>query len=207
MSTNRQKSKPEVVGYARVSTREQHLRLQIDAIREHGVDRLVIEKQSGVKHRPKLEKLLKELRTNDTLVIWKLDRLGRSAVELLTLSEQFTKDGINFVSITDQVDTTTPVGKMQFGLLALVAQMEREILIERTRAGLDAARRAGSSLGRPAADPQKLARAFSLYASDNISVSEISKITGLGRSTIYKYLKQRRANDEKNQKFLKGGGN
>ena len=203
MSTNRKKSKPEVVGYARVSTREQHLRLQIDAIKDHGVDRLVIEKQSGVKQRPKLEKLLKELRKDDTLVIWKLDRLGRSAVELISLSEQFTKDGINFVSITDRVDTTTPAGKMQFGLLALVAQMEREVLIERTRAGLDAARRAGSSLGRPSADPKKLARAFSLYSTDNISVTEISKITGIGRSTIYKYLKQRRADDEKGQKLLK----
>lgn len=200
------KSKPEVVGYARVSTREQHLRLQIDAIKKHGVDRLVIEKQSGVKHRPKLEKLLKELRTDDTLVIWKLDRLGRSAIELITLSEHFTKEGINFISLTDHVDTTTPAGKMQFGLLALIAQMEREILIERTRAGLEAARRAGAPLGRPAADPQKLERAFSLYSSnDQISVEEISKITGLGRSTIYKYLKKRREQDEKNdKKLLKG---
>ena len=205
MNVTRKKTKPEKVGYARVSTREQHLRLQIDAINDYGVNRLVIEKQSGVKHRPRLEKLLKELRTDDTLVIWKLDRLGRSAVELLTLSEQFTKDGINFVSITDHVDTTTPVGKMQFGLLALIAQMEREILIERTRAGLEAARRAGAPLGRPSADQQKLERAFSLYSSnDKISVTEISRITGLGRSTIYKYLRIRRIENEKaRQKLLK----
>ena len=128
------------IGYARVSTREQNLDLQTDALRKAGCTRIFEETMSGAKReRPQLNSALDYLRAGDTLVVWKLDRLGRSVKDLVELVGELEKRGVHFQSVTDNIDTSTPAGRFFFHVMASLAQMERELLVERTRAGLEAA--------------------------------------------------------------------
>jgi DNA invertase Pin-like site-specific DNA recombinase len=138
-----------LIGYARVSTQDQNLDLQIDALTNAGCKKIFHEKTSGSRaERPEFTKALEALREDDTLVVWKLDRLGRSVKNLVDLVSELHKQGIQFKSLTDAIDTGTPSGRFFFHVMASLAQMERELTVERTRAGLETARKLGRKGGR-----------------------------------------------------------
>jgi DNA invertase Pin-like site-specific DNA recombinase len=180
-------------GYARVSKDDQNLLLQIDALKEYGVDEIYEEKITGTRQdRQQLTELLGKLRTGDTLVIWRLDRLGRTVKQLLSLSESFEEKGINFVSITEKFDTTTSMGKFCFTLFCAIAQMERDVISERTKAGLKAARRRGRMGGRKPKEKKNIERAVKMYISNEFAISDITEATGLCKTSIYKYVRQYR---------------
>ncbi len=178
-------------GYTRVSTAEQNLDLQVDAIRKYGVDELYKEKQSGTTaNRPELEKILSKLRNGDTLVIWRLDRLGRNIKQLIELAEEFNKKGIYLVSLSESLDTSTAAGKFCFNVFCAVAQMERDVIAERTKAGLQSARARGRTGGRPKGNSEKIEKALKMYHTQNFSISDITTATGISKTTLYKYLKE-----------------
>lgn len=178
-------------GYARVSTLDQNLDSQVDALKAAGCDKIFEEKMSGKRDdRPELKRLLDQLRKGDTLVVYKLDRLGRSTFKLLELTADFEKNGIEFVSIVDGIDTSTPVGKFFFRTMASIAELERDIIAERTQAGLKAARARGRVGGRPKADKSKINVALKLY-DDGVPVPEIVEATGVSKTTLYRYVNKR----------------
>lgn len=179
-------------GYARVSTQEQELHLQLDALRAYGCAQVVEEKASAAKERPALRGLLEQLRSGDTLVVWKLDRLGRSLKNLVELVTGFQERQIQFVSLQDHLDTTTAQGRLMFNLFASLAEFERDLTRERTNAGLAAARARGRQGGRPpglSKEAQSKAEAAkTLYLQKDKSVEDIGKLLGVSRATIYRYL-------------------
>ena len=190
-------------GYARVSKSEQNIDLQLDALRNYGVDELYEEKISSRKLiRPALNELLGKLRTGDTLVVWRLDRLGRTVTQLIALAEDFENKGIYFVSLQENLDTTTAVGKFTFHLLCSMAQMERDVISERTKAGLAAARSRGRSGGRKPLDTKLIEKAIKMYKSGEFSVNEILDTTNISKTSLYKYI-----NDAKIQKGVRRGKN
>lgn len=180
------------IGYARVSTTDQDAQLQIDALKQAGVDKIFTDHGvSGTKaSRPQLTEMLDYLRDGDTVVIWKFDRLGRSTRNMLELIETIEAKGCNFESITEQIDTTGPMGKAMLTIMSAFAQLERDQLAERTKAGLATARKHGRIGGRPqtTADSPIVRSVVSLKESGH-SVPEIMDALKLGRSTVYKYLK------------------
>lgn len=179
-------------GYARVSTQDQQLHLQVDALRDAGCTNIIQEKASSSKERPQLQLLLTQLRAGDTLIVWKLDRLGRSLKDLVTLVAGFQEKGIHFVSLHDHLDTTSAQGRLMLNLFASLAEFERDIIRERTKAGLVAARARGRQGGRPKGlSKQALVKAQAagtLYTQGGKTVTQISEVLGLGRATIYRYL-------------------
>ena len=175
--------------YIRTSKTSQDLSLQRDALNKHGVDVIFEEQVSGVKQKPELEKLLSELKPNDSVTVWKLDRLSRTTKELVNLIDDFNTKGIQFISLTENIDTTTPTGKFLVTVLCAMAAMERDVLIMRTRAGLEAARARGRSGGRPPTSKEKVKTALALYRSGEYSVNEICQKVGISRSTLYRLLK------------------
>lgn len=184
-----------IIGYARVSTEDQNLDMQQLAIekyaREHNLDlTLYVEKISTRKiERTELNNALKAAASGDRFVVYKLDRLARSTKELYQLTDEMTRRGIDFVSIQDSFDTTTPTGRAMFGMLAVFAEFERDIIQQRTKAGLDAARKRGRLGGRPAIDADTKRRIVKLYESGE-SAADIAKEYSIGRSTVYKVLKE-----------------
>lgn len=181
-----------VFGYARVSTPDQQLHLQTDALQAYGCDEVAQEKVSSVRERPALQHLLTRLRSGDTLVVWKLDRLGRSLKDLVTLVSSFQQQGIHFVSLQDHLDTTTAQGRLMFNLFASLAEFERDLIRERTKAGLTAARARGRQGGRPKGLSKealsKAQAAKTLYLQQDKTVAEIGQLLRVGRATIYRYL-------------------
>ncbi|MDO1451099.1 recombinase family protein [Rhodocytophaga aerolata] len=183
------------VGYARVSTQEQILDLQLDALEKHGCSKIYTDKVSGMKaHKPEFEKLMSYVREGDTIVIWKLDRLGRSTKGLLELVEMLSKKGINLISLNDPIDTTSPSGVLVFQIFCALAEHERNVIIQRTKAGLQAARARGRKGGRPqglAPKYQKIANAVGeLYELNKQSTTQIMQYFGIGsRRTLYKILR------------------
>lgn len=184
------------IGYARVSTKEQSLALQEDALQKEGCKKIYSERVSGKKaDRPKLREMVGQLRKGDVVVVWKLDRLGRSLRDLVDLVSNFQDTGVGFKSLQDNIDTTTPAGKLTFHLFAALAEFERDIISSRTRAGLDAARARGRKGGRPrglskkAQDKARLAE--SLYREKERSISEICDHLGISKPTLYRYLRDR----------------
>jgi len=176
------------VGYARVSTRDQNLQLQMDALENAGCERIYSDKLSATKERPGLDDALGYVREGDTLVIWKLDRLGRSVRDLIEIVDQLRERGVAFQSTTDAIDTNTPAGRFFFHVMAALAQMERELLIERTMAGLDAARRQGRYGGRPRAfDDEGKARAIKMLT-EGYSYRDMSEELGVSVQTLYRYF-------------------
>ena len=174
-------------GYARVSTEQQNLDRQLDMLTQYGVDYIFNEKMTGTKRdRPELNKLLDRLMAGDTVVVESLSRLGRSTKDLIELVELFEKKQVHLVSLKEQIDTSTPAGKLLFTLMSAIAQFERDVIAERTREGLNAAR--GRIGGRPRANQQKVRQAVKLYQTGQYSVREIEELTGVKKSTLYRRL-------------------
>lgn len=181
------------IGYARVSTLDQSLDLQIDALEKAGCERIFSEKASGAKDdRPKFKACLEYLRKDDVLVVYKLDRLGRTTKQLINLVEELKGQGIHFQAITNGIDTSTPQGKFFFTIMAGFAEMERELIRERTNAGLESARARGRKGGRPKTDQRKLDKAITLYESEKYTVKEITEETGISKAKLYQELNKRK---------------
>ena len=191
------------IGYARVSTRDQNLDLQLNALKEFGCEQIFSEKQSAVKERPELDKLIKMLRKDDVVIVWKLDRLGRSLKHLIDLVSFFRENEVEFVSINDNIDTTTIHGRLIFNIFASFAEFERELISERTKAGLAAARAKGRIGGRkPGLTKESIGKAFAaLHLSEqDLLVSEILKQLNISKSTYYRYLEYAKNNPYKGKK-------
>ena len=179
-----------LVGYARVSTRDQNPSLQIDALQTAGCDRVFMEKASGVsRDRPELKAALDYIRPGDTLVVWKLDRLARSVRQLVETAEELTKRQIGLKVLTQAIDTTSPGGRLVFHVFAAVAEFERELMLERTNAGLAAARAANRRGGRPKAlDDGQIRRAKAMLCDPMITVEEVAHELGTTTSTLYRHI-------------------
>ena len=176
-------------GYARVSTEDQNLDLQIDALNAAGCERIFSEHMTGTRFdRPEFQRMDDMLREGDVVVVWKLDRLGRSTKQLIELVEGWERRGVDFVSLRDTIDTTTATGRFFFRLMASFAELERDLTSERTKAGLVAARARGRKGGRPKADKEAVDRAIRMHATRSFSVKEICETTGISVGTLYKYL-------------------
>jgi DNA invertase Pin-like site-specific DNA recombinase len=178
------------VGYVRVSKREQNPELQRNELEAIGCGRVFEEKVSSrVESRPQLEAALDYCREGDTLVVWRLDRLGRSIKELLALVESLQERGVGFRSLRESLDTTTPGGKLVFHVFASIAEFERDVIRERTMAGLEAARARGRKGGRkPVMDAKKLALASRLMKDRETPIGEVCEAVGVSRATLYRYL-------------------
>jgi DNA invertase Pin-like site-specific DNA recombinase len=183
-----------LIGYARVSTTEQHLHLQQDALEKAGCLKIFTDTISGVKSERKgLDEALSYIRGGDTLVVWRLDRLGRSLKDLIERITALHSRNIGFKSLTEQIDTTTSGGKLIFHIFGALAEFERDIITERTNAGLNAARAGGRQGGRPRSslsDERKLQMAKQMYENKNLPVRDICKALGIPRSTFYKYVRK-----------------
>ncbi len=181
-----------LIGYARVSTQEQTLDLQTDALSKAGCEKLFTDTTSGAKsERPGLQEAMNHLRAGDTLVVWRLDRLGRTLKHLIATITDLSDNGIGFKSLQENMDTTTSGGKLIFHIFGALAEFEREVIKERTNAGLQAARARGRLGGRPklqVLDPKKIALAKQLYDDGNMPVKEICDTLHIGRSTLYRYV-------------------
>ena len=178
-----------LIGYARVSTQDQNLELQREALTKAGCQKVFEDKVSGTRvDRPGLTKAQEILREGDTLVVWKLDRLGRSVKHLVDLIGELHKQGIQFKSLTDAIDTGTPSGRFFFHVMASLAEMERELIIERTRAGLDVARQLGRKGGRkPKMTESKIESAKKLLAS-GMPAKDVANNLGVSVPTLYRWV-------------------
>src|SRR5438034_2632962 len=182
-----------LIGYARISTQDQTLNLQKDALEKIGCTKIFTDTASGTKaERNGLEEALAYVRDGDTLVVWRLDRLGRSLKHLIETITQLNNRNIGFRSITENIDTTTSGGKLIFHIFGALAEFERDIIRERTNAGLQAARARGRLGGRPKAKTlntqKKVALAQSLYDDKNNTIDDICKTLNISRATLYRYI-------------------
>lgn len=182
------------LGYARVSTLHQDEALQYDALQAAGCDRVFTDKASGkLESRPALDELLAQARPGDTVVVWRLDRLGRSLRHLIEVVAVLEQRGVAFVSLTESLDTSTPGGKLVFHLFGALAEFERDLIRERTMAGLAAARARGRTGGRPTVwtpDKQRTAQAMHQAGED---VSSIARVLGVSRASVYRLLQTARS--------------
>lgn len=178
-----------LIGYARVSTQDQNFDLQTDALIKAGCQKVFDDKISGSRaQRPGLTKALEMLREGDTLVVWKLDRLGRSVKNLVALVGELHKQGVQFMSLTDVIDTGTPSGRFFFHVMASLAEMERELTVERTRAGLEIARQSGRLGGRKRQmTDSKIASAKQLLA-NGVSPREVATNLGVSVPTLHRWI-------------------
>ena len=179
-----------LIGYARVSTDDQNLALQRDALAAAGCEKVYEDRISGAKaERPGLALALEVARAGDTLVVWRLDRLGRSLKDLIALAERLDKRGIGLRSLKEALDTTSSGGRLVFHMFGALAEFERDLIRERTRAGLGAARARGRLGGRPKRlTPERRRLAVQLYRAKEHSIAEICRLMGISKPTLYSYL-------------------
>jgi len=185
--------KHTLIGYARVSTDDQNAQLQTDALKAAGCVKVFTDTASGsLASRPQLDKMIDQLRPGDVVVVWRLDRLGRSLKNLIALVEDLAEAGVGFRSLSESIDTTTANGKLFFSIMGALAEFERDLIRERTMAGLAAARARGRVGGRPPVmTPEKVAVARQMYDSKEHTVEAIAKTLGVSRKTIYRHLEPR----------------
>ena len=178
-----------IFGYARVSTEQQNLDRQLDALKGYRCDLIYNEKMTGTKReRPELSKLLDRMTEGDTVVIESLSRLGRSTKDLIALTELFEQKGVHLVSLKESIDTSTSTGKLLFTLMSAIAQLERDVIADRTREGLKSARARGRTGGRPRTNSDIIKKAVKLYNTNQYSIKEIEELTGVKKSTLYRNL-------------------
>jgi DNA invertase Pin-like site-specific DNA recombinase len=185
-----------LIGYARVSTSDQTLNLQQDALEQIGCAKIFTDVISGAKaERKGLEEALAYVREGDTLVVWRLDRLGRSLKHLIEVVGDLDKRGIGFKSLTENIDTTTSGGKLIFHIFGALAEFERNLIRERTTAGLQAARARGRKGGRPKSlTGKKVQMAQELYSNKQNAIADICKTLGISRATLYRYVQEQEEN-------------
>jgi DNA invertase Pin-like site-specific DNA recombinase len=177
------------VGYARVSQQDQNTDMQKDFLLEAGCEKIFIEKASGAKDdRPELAKAMEYVRPGDTLIVYKLDRLARSTKKLIEVCETLETKNVELLSIKDNIDTSTPTGKFLFRFMFLIAEFERDIIVERTKNGLAAARARGRVGGRKKKDQKKVQQAIDLYNTQKYTLAEIEELTTVTKSTLYRAL-------------------
>lgn len=180
-----------IFGYARVSTEQQNLDRQLDALKKYGCDIIYNEKMTGTKRdRPELSKLLDRITEGDTVVIESLSRLGRSTKDLIELVEYFEQKGVHLISLKESINTSTSTGKLLFTLMSAIAQFERDVIADRTREGLRSARARGRTGGRPKTNPDAVKKAVKLYSTKQYSIKEIEDLTGVKKSTLYRNLSE-----------------
>jgi DNA invertase Pin-like site-specific DNA recombinase len=178
-----------LIGYARVSTQDQNLDLQTEALITAGCKKIFDDKISGSRaERPGLEKAMEMLREGDTLVVWKLDRLGRSVKNLVDLVGELQKQGIQFKSLTDAIDTSTPSGRFFFHIMASLAEMERELTVERTRAGLEVARQLGRKGGRKRQMTDSKIESAKKLLANGVPPRDVAKNLGVSVPTLYRWI-------------------
>ena len=177
------------IGYARVSTHEQNLYMQLHALNEMGCDKIFSEKKSGIKDRPELKAAISYLREGDSLVVYKFDRIGRSLRDLLNVISSLNEKGIDVISIKDNIDTTSSSGKLMMHIFAALAEFERDLIIERTQGGRKEAMRRGKKFGRPKGLPRERTKACAdLYRAGN-SIQSIQAVLNIkSKSTVYRFL-------------------
>lgn len=182
-----------LIGYARVSTQDQNLDLQLEALNRAGCQKIFEDKLSGTRtDRPGLDQALEHLRAGDTFIVWKLDRLGRSMRHLVDLVGQLQERRVNFRSLTDSIDTATPSGRFFFHVMASLAEMERELTAERTRAGLEAARQQGRTGGRKRRMTENKVDAAKKLLALGSSPREVARSLGVSVPTLYRWLPARK---------------
>jgi DNA invertase Pin-like site-specific DNA recombinase len=178
-----------LIGYARVSTEDQNLQLQLDVLKKTKCKRVFTDKMSGSRRdRPGLAEALSHLRSGDTLVVWKLDRLGRTVKGLVDLVSQLEADNVNFRSLTDGIDTATTAGRFFFHVMASLAQMERELTLERTKAGLVAARKLGRVGGRRRVMTDSKIKSAKKLLAHGVPPKEVARDLGVSIATLYRWL-------------------
>lgn len=178
-----------LIGYIRVSTNDQNTDLQRIALKSADCELIFEDKISGkTRDRPGLKKALRMLRAGDTLIVWKLDRLGRSMRHLVTLTEELRERGVNFRSLTDSIDTSTPMGRFFFHIMGALAEMERELIVERTRAGLAAAREKGRIGGRKRIMTAEVIARAERMLMKGASLQQISLVLDVSVKTLYRYI-------------------
>ncbi len=176
------------IGYARVSTNDQTIEPQTDALSDAGCEKLFNDVASGARtQRPGLDQAIAFCRQGDTLVVWKLDRMGRSMSHLIEMIQQLEDKGVGFQSLTEKIDTTTAGGRLIFHLFGALAEFERDLIRERVQAGLNSARARGRKGGRPPVSEETKRMAKTLLADKKLSVKQICERLGIAKSTLYKY--------------------
>jgi DNA invertase Pin-like site-specific DNA recombinase len=179
-----------IFGYARVSPTKQSLEMQIDELEKYQCNEIVTEKESGAKKdRKELSQLLSKLRKGDKLVVYKLDRLGRTMHQLVNLLQEFNEKGIHLVSIKDEIDTSTTMGRFLFHIFGVMAEMEREVINERVKSGLESARARGREGGRKKAHTRKQIDGMMEMSEDGKTKKEICEMFNVSRTTLYRYIK------------------
>lgn len=182
-----------VIGYARVSTQDQTTALQLDALEAYGVEKMFVDHgvSGAATSRPQLDLCLAALSEGDTLVVWRLDRLGRNLTHLVGVVDDLGHRGIAFRSLTENIETESASGRFTFNLFASLAAYERSLIQERVNAGLQAAKSRGVKLGRPAALSPEQVRHAELLVSGGVNVGEVARSMGVGKSTLYRALRHR----------------
>ena len=180
-----------IYGYARVSTEDQNPAMQLAALTAAGCEKLFKDEVTGAHvNRPSLIRCLKALETGDTLIVWKLDRLGRSLRDLIQMLDVFKQRGVKFRSLTEAIDTETPTGRAMWQMIGVLAELERSLIVERTRAGVKAAQKRGVKFGRkPKLTADRLAHARTLIE-QGTTPTEAAKMMGIGRATLYAALQR-----------------
>ena len=179
------------VGYARVSASDQKLDSQFDALKQTGCHKVFSDRVSGIKvNRPGWEQLMVYVRPGDTVIVTELSRMSRSLMHLLEVVKAFEDQGIELVSLRENIDTSTATGRGFLAMMGVISQMERELKAERTAAGRVAAKARGRTGGRPRTDPDKLEEARILYLNSNRTAAQVCKTVGIGRRTLFSYLAQ-----------------
>jgi DNA invertase Pin-like site-specific DNA recombinase len=178
------------IGYARVSTKEQNIDKYIEELKKEGCEKIFYEKVSGAKsNRPEFQRMIDMLRQGDVVVVSDLTRLSRSMKDLINTMEIFKSRGVQLKSLKENwIDTTTAQGELMFNIFSALAEFERKLTIERTRAGLEVARARGKLGGRPKSDPKKVEIALKMYRSKEYTIKEITQTSGISRATLYRYL-------------------
>ncbi|MGG2134542.1 recombinase family protein [Bacillus sp. S2(2024)] len=180
-----------IFGYARISTKHQNLDMQIDELKKYGCEEIVTEQESGAnQQREQLNQLLNKLRKDDTLIVYKLDRLGRTMQQLVMLLNHFREKGINFVSMKDGIDTSTTMGRFLYHIFGAMAEMEREVINERVKSGIASAKARGRMGGRKKSHSEKQIQGMLEMIRLGRSKKEVQEIFGVSRTTLYRYIKE-----------------
>lgn len=181
------------IAYARVSTEKQVLDRQIDALERYGYDKLITEKYTGTKKdREGLNKLFDTIREGDTVIVESISRIGRKTLDILTIVEDLTARGVTFVSLKESMDTSTPTGKAILQMMATISELERNLLVERVKEGMEASRKRGTKMGRPRVDSSKITTALKMYDSGDYTIKEIVEQVGVSQGSLYRAIDKRK---------------